>query len=58
VAGKIVMNPAFRVSPSSVPQLSRDGLADSVFVWDKISVACATIEERLCALSSIILTIR
>jgi hypothetical protein len=58
VAGKIVMYPAFRVSPPSVPQLSHDGLADSVFVWDKTSVVCATIEERLCAPSSIILTIR
>jgi hypothetical protein len=56
VAGRIVLYLAFLVSLSSVPQFSRDGPADSGFIWDKTAVVCATIKERLCILSSIILT--
>ena len=57
VAGRIVLYPACLVSLSLIPQLSRDGLADSGFtcIWDKTAVVCATIKERLRTQSSIIL---
>jgi hypothetical protein len=59
VAGRIVLYRAclvsllYRaclVSLSLIPQLSRDGLADSGFICDKTAVVCATIKERLCSL--------
>ena len=56
VARRIVLYRTFLVLVPSVPQLSRDGPADSGFVWDKTAVVCATIKERLCTLSSLILT--
>jgi len=47
VAGRIVLYRAFLVSLPSIPQLSRNGPADSGFVWDKTAVVFATIKERL-----------